>query len=228
MTRMFPVIALALLSQAPAQMAVAQKQAKATTTTVAASRDAAQPSTTGDLSAQKNSAPDNGLSLPAASSSTYSIGPDDVLQISVWKEPELSATVPVRSDGKISLPLLNDVQAAGLTPTELAGQIHELLAKYVTEPQVTVIVTQMNSRKAYIMGMVTRQGIIPLLSKLTVLQALSAAGGLAPFAKSKKIYVLRNENGHQVRLPFNYDSVIKGKDPGQNIVLKPGDTIIVP
>ncbi|HZU08560.1 MAG TPA: polysaccharide biosynthesis/export family protein [Pseudacidobacterium sp.] len=163
-----------------------------------------------------------------ATDPAYVIGADDVLAVTVWKEPELSATVPVRSDGKISLPLLNDVQAAGLTPAQLAADVSEKVRKFITDPSVTVIVTQMNSRKAYIMGLVNHQGMVRLQANMTVLQALSAAGGLAPFANRKKIYVLRTENGQEEKLPFNYDAVIKGKDSAQNVLLKPGDTVVVP
>jgi polysaccharide export outer membrane protein len=158
----------------------------------------------------------------------YVIGTEDVLQINVWKEADISGSVPVRPDGKISLPLLNDVQAAGLTPVQLAGEISQRLKQFITEPHVTVIVTAMNSRRAYIMGQVTRQGAVLLISNLTVLQALSAAGGPVQFANTKKIYILRMEGGKQQKLPFNYDAVIRGKNQEQNINLKPGDTIVVP
>jgi polysaccharide export outer membrane protein len=158
----------------------------------------------------------------------YRIGPEDVLKIEVWKENDFSASAPVRADGKISVPLLNDVQAAGLTPLELAGSLREQLRKYVVDPKITVSVTQMNSRKVYVMGQVNRQGIVRLQSNLSVLQAISAAGGLAQFANGKKIYVLRSKNGQQVRLAFHYDAVIKGKHPEENILLEPGDTVVVP
>ncbi len=171
------------------------------------------------------------ITAPLSSSPTdaeYAIGPEDVLQISVWKEADISSTVPVRPDGKISLPLLNDVQAAGLTPVQLAAVITQRLKQFIAEPHVTVIVTAMNSRKAYVMGQVARQGAVPLISNLTVLQALSAAGGPVQFANTKKIYILRSEGGKQKILPFNYAAVIKGKNPEQNINLQPGDTIVVP
>lgn len=158
----------------------------------------------------------------------YVIGSEDVLQINVWKETDISSSVPVRPDGKISLPLLNDVQAAGLTPLQLANEISQRLKEFITEPHVTVIVTAMNSRRAYVMGQVTRQGAVPLVSNLTVLQALSAAGGPVQFANTKKIYILRTEGGKQQKFPFDYNAVIKGKNPEQNINLKPGDTIVVP
>jgi len=165
----------------------------------------------------------------AASPSDYLIGSEDVLQVSVWKEPDFSATaVPVRADGKISLPLLNDVQAAGLTPQQLAHDIADRLRQYVAEPRVTVIVTAMNSRRAFVMGQVMRQGAVSLVSNMTVLQAISSAGGLAQFANGKKIYILRTSNGKQERLSFNYNEVIKGTHAEQNILLKPGDTVVVP
>lgn len=164
----------------------------------------------------------------ATENPNYIIGPQDVLDIDVWKEPELTRTVPVRPDGKISLPLLNDIQASGLTPAKLAGDITAGLKKYVTDPQVTVIVSAINSQRVYILGEVTRAGAYPLLPDMTVLQALSSAGGFTQFANTKKIYVLRDENGKQQKLPFNYKDVINGKDPQQNIILKAGDTVVVP
>jgi len=164
----------------------------------------------------------------AVADGNYIIGAQDVLDISVWKEPEVSRVVPVRPDGKISLPLLNDVQAAGLTPTQLAAQITESLKKFVTNPQVTVIVTAINSQRIYILGEVNRAGAYPLLPNMTVLQGLSSAGGFTLFANLKKIYMLRMENGKQVKYPFNYKDVINGKAPEENVVLKAGDTIVVP
>jgi polysaccharide biosynthesis/export protein len=165
---------------------------------------------------------------PATADPNYVIGPQDVVDVSVWKEPDLSRTVPVRPDGKISLPLLNDVQAAGLTPGQLGAQIATNLTKYVTNPQVTVIISQINSQRIYILGEVARAGSYTLLPDMTVLQALSDAGGFTAFANSKKIYVLRQDNGKQQKFPFNYKDVIGGKNASQNIALKAGDTIIVP
>jgi polysaccharide biosynthesis/export protein len=156
----------------------------------------------------------------------YVIGPQDVLDISVWKEEQLTKTVPVRPDGKISMPLLNDVQAAGLTPTQLAGQITESLKKFVTDPQVTIIVREINSQRVYMLGEVARAGAYPLLPNMTVLQALSSAGGFTQFANVKKIYVLRVENGKQQKFPFNYKHALES--PDENILLKAGDTIVVP
>jgi polysaccharide export outer membrane protein len=158
----------------------------------------------------------------------YMIGAQDILDITVWKEPEISRTVPVRPDGKISLPLLNDVQAAGLTPMQLGALITEDLKKYVAGPQVTVIVTAINSKRIYIVGGVGRPGAFPLLPNMTVLQALSSAGGIGQFANGKKIYVLRTEKGRQLKIPFNYKEALAGLRPEQNIELRPGDTIVVP
>jgi polysaccharide biosynthesis/export protein len=158
----------------------------------------------------------------------YMIGAQDVLDISVWKEPELTRTVPVRPDGKISLPLLNDVVAAGRTPVQLANQITESLKKFVTNPQVTVIVSQINSQRVYILGEVNRPGAYPLLPGMSVLQGLSSAGGFTQFAKMNKLYVLRIENGQQQKHPFNYKDVLSGKRPDENIQLRAGDTIVVP
>jgi polysaccharide export outer membrane protein len=162
---------------------------------------------------------------PAADAS-YRIGPQDVVRIDVWKETEISRSVPVRPDGKISLPLLNDVQAAGLTAMELANSITEGLKKFINSPQVTVTVTEINSRRVYVTGEVTRPGAYPLLPNMTALQALTSGGGFTQFANLKKIYVLRNENGKQVKHPFNYKDVVNGK--ADDFPLQPGDTIVVP
>ena len=156
----------------------------------------------------------------------YVIGPEDVLLISVWKESDLTATLPVRPDGKISLPLLNDVQAAGLTPIQLAQSVTEKLKKYIADPRVTVIVTQINSKRIYLVGEVSHTGPMPMLPNMTALQALSSAG-LTQFANTKGIYVLRMENGKQQKLPVNYRKLVKG-ELDQNYVLQPGDTIVVP
>ncbi len=157
----------------------------------------------------------------------YVIGADDMLQISVWKEPDLTESLPVRPDGKISMPLLNDVTAAGLTPTQLADSIGSKLKKYIADPRVTVVVTAMNSRRIYVMGEVTHTGTMTLQPNMTVLQALASAG-FTQFANTKGIYVLRMENGKQQKIPVPYRALIKGEAIDQNLVLKPGDTIVVP
>jgi polysaccharide export outer membrane protein len=159
--------------------------------------------------------------------SDYVIGADDTLRISVWKEPDLSENLPVRPDGKISMPLLNDIQAAGLTPLQLRDSITEKLKKYVADPRVTVVVTAMNSQRVFVTGEVNHSGPIVLLPHMTMLQVLGQAG-FTQFANVKGIYLLRTENGRQVKLPFNYKEVVKGNHPEQNIALKPGDTVVVP
>ncbi len=173
-------------------------------------------------------APARKQTVPATTDPKYVIGPQDVLDINVWNQPNISRTVPVRPDGKISLPLLDDVVAAGLTPEQLGDKITRDLRKYLENPQVTVIVTAINSRRIFIVGEVGRAGVFPMLPNMTVLQALSEAGGFSPFAKLSGIYILRNESGHQVKFPFNYKKVIKGEQAQENLVLQPGDTIVVP
>jgi polysaccharide export outer membrane protein len=159
--------------------------------------------------------------------SDYVIGADDILRISVWKEPDLSETLPVRPDGKISMPLLNDIPAAGMSPLQLKDSITEKLKKFIGDPRVTVVVTAMNSRRVFVSGEVVHSGPIPLLPHMTVLQALSQAG-FTQFANPKGIYILRTENGKQQKIAFNYKEVVKGNRPEQNIELKPGDTVVVP
>jgi polysaccharide biosynthesis/export protein len=154
----------------------------------------------------------------------FVIGVDDVLAISVWKEEALSKTVPVRSDGKISLPLVGEVTAAGKTPLQLEGDISERLKNYITTPEVSVIVQEINSQKFNILGMVAKPGSYSLTIASTVVDAIATAGGFKDFAKQKSIYILRGST----RLPFNYKDFIKGKNPSQNIKLEPHDTIVVP
>jgi len=181
--------------------------------------------------ADKSKANPAGATNPPRSATNdpnYVIGPSDELTINVWKEADLSKVIPVRPDGKISLPLLNDIQAAGQTPMQLASAITEKLSKFVNNPQVTVIVTAINSQRVYVLGEVARAGAYPMLPDMTVLQAISSAGGLSQFAKQKDIYVLRMDNGHQQRFPFDYKQVIRGQKTDENIVLKPGDTVVVP
>ena len=168
-------------------------------------------------------------SRAAHSDSSYVIGANDVLAINVWKEPDISRSVPVRSDGKISLPLVGELQAGGQTPRQLEQEITKRLQSYISEPEVTVIVTDSKSQKVNILGMVARPGAYLLTSSTTVLDAVAMAGGFKDFAKQKSIYVLRQApDGTQNRLPFNYKEVIKGKNPEQNIRLQAGDTVVVP
>ena len=174
---------------------------------------------------QSASSPD----VSKAHDSTFVIGNDDVLAINVWKEPDVSRSVPVRSDGKISLPLVGEVQAAGQTPLKLEQEIAARLKNYVSEPEVTVIVQQINSQKFNILGQVTRPGSYPIANAATVLDAIAVAGGFRDFAKQKSIYILRQSaDGTQTKLAFNYKDVVKGKNPAQNIKLQARDTIVVP
>jgi polysaccharide export outer membrane protein len=174
--------------------------------------------------------PANGV--PAAAVSPlppdYVIGPEDVLAVLFWRDKEMSGDYTVRPDGQITLPLLSDIRAAGLTPEQLRDQLTKAAAKYLEDPNVTVGVKAINSRKVHVTGMVAKPGAYPLTTPTTVLQLLSTAGGLLEFAKSKEIIIVRMEKGRQVPYKFNYNDVKKGKNLAQNIELKPGDTIIVP
>jgi polysaccharide biosynthesis/export protein len=159
----------------------------------------------------------------------YLIGEGDVLQVSVWGEPAASVqSATVRPDGKISMPLIKEVAVAGLTPAQVEAGVQEQLAKVIRAPDVTVIVAQINSKKIFLTGAVKREGPLKFTYRMTVLQAISEAGGLSDYAKRKNIYVLHTENGRQFRLPFNYPAVLKGENMEQNILLSPGDTIVVP
>lgn len=158
----------------------------------------------------------------------YTIGEQDSLMIVVWKEPDLSGPAVVRPDGKITVPLANEVYVIGLTPLQLQNLLIEKLKPFVNAAQVTVTVRDIKSYKVYLIGQVARQGEFQINNSTTVFQVIAEAGGLGEFAKRKKIYVLRNVNGKQVRYPFNYDEVIQGKNVQQNIGLQRGDTIVVP
>lgn len=163
------------------------------------------------------------------SDDAYVIGADDVLAVNVWKEPEVSRSVPVRTDGRISLPLIGELQASGQTPRQLEQEIGKRLQSYISEPEVTVIVQDSKSQKINILGMVARPGAYLLAGSTTVLDAIAMAGGFKDFAKQKSIYVLRaSADGTQKRIPFNYKEVIKGKNPEQNVRLLPRDTVVVP
>lgn len=158
----------------------------------------------------------------------YVIGPEDVLQVLYWREKELSAEVTVRPDGMISLPLLNDVQVAGLTPEQLRDKVTEGAKRFIEDPSVNVVIKEIRSRKVFITGQVARPGAYALTSPTTVLQLIAMAGGLSEFADQNGITILRTENGRPVSLPFRYKDVVKRKNLKQNIELKPGDTVIVP
>jgi polysaccharide export outer membrane protein len=167
----------------------------------------------------------SGADLPEG----YRIGIADVLQISVWREPEASvAAATVRSDGKISLPLVKEVEVVGLSPAETERMLAQRLTRFIHGADVTVIVKEVHSRKVYLVGGVRSVGPIDLKGRTTVLQALTQAGGLTDYAKRKQIYVLRTENGRQEKFPFNYEAVIKGENVQENIVLQPNDTVVIP
>jgi len=168
-------------------------------------------------------------STPAPHDNDFIIGNGDVLNINVWKQPDLSRAVPVRSDGKVSLPLIGEVKAAGQTPAKLEEQLTSMFKPYLAEPEVTVIVEQINSQKFNILGRVAKPGSYPLVNPTTVLDAIALAGGCRDFAKQKSIYILRRDpDGKETKLAFNYQEVIKGKNTAQNIELQPRDTIVVP
>jgi len=186
---------------------------------------------TNNANNDKTSSSVSGIASPAAEPSSvtapgYVIGPEDTVRVSVWKETDLTATLPVRPDGMISLPLLNDVQAAGLTPMQLGASITTKLKKYLADPRVTVVVTAINTPRVYVTGEVNHSGPIALTPDMTVLQALASAG-FTQFANTKDIYVLRTEKGKQQKFPVNYKKLLKG-DASSNITLKRGDTIVVP
>jgi polysaccharide export outer membrane protein len=163
-----------------------------------------------------------------ADPNAYIIGEQDGLAITVWKEKELSGAVVVRPDGKITVPLVGEIKVVGMTPVQLQTLLGEKLKPFVTVPQVTVAVTEIRSRKVYLIGHAAREGPFMINSSTTVLQIIAQAGGLKDFAKRKKIYILRQNGKEQTRIAFNYDDAIKGKNPEQNILLQPGDTIVVP
>ena len=206
------VLAIALTMAAAPLFAQAQKPAAAPTTpAVTAAAAAAAPRPTDPV-------------LPPG----YVIGTDDVLSIVYWKDKDMSADAKVRPDGRIALPLINEVQAAGLTPEQLHAKLTEESKKYMEDANITVVVREINSRKAFITGEVHKPGPYPLTAPTTVMQLISMAGGLREYADAKKIMIMRTENGRQVGLPFNYKDVASGKKLQQNIELKPGDTVVVP
>ena len=164
-----------------------------------------------------------------AGDDSFVIGPDDVLAISVWKEPDISRSIPVRPDGRITLPLVGELQAGGQTPSQLQKEIATKLKSFISEPEVTVMVQEVRSQRFNILGQVAKPGSYLLSNSTKVLDAIALAGGFRDFAKKKSIYVLRTTaDGGQSRLPFNYAEVVKGKNPEQNLELKPHDTVIVP
>jgi polysaccharide export outer membrane protein len=164
---------------------------------------------------------------PTVDAARYVIGPDDSISVSVWKEPTLSGTFPVRPDGMISLALVGDITAAGRTPMDLSSDLTTRLKKYITDPTVTVTVLAVNSKRVFLLGEIAHIGPIALTSSLSPLQAIAAAGGLTPYANKTHIYILRGEQGKQKKIPYDYKKAIKDGDE-QGVILLPGDTIVVP
>jgi polysaccharide export outer membrane protein len=173
-------------------------------------------------------APPATASATSAAPAGYIIGPEDVLTFNFWREKDLSTEVTVRPDGRITLPLLNEFEAAGLTPDQLREKVMAVADRYVQDPNLTIIVKTINSRRAYITGMVNKPGPYALMSPTTVVQLIAMAGGLQDYADKKNIVIMRTENGKAVSYRFNYKEVIDRKNLKQNIELKPGDTVIVP
>ncbi len=206
--------------------APAQKTTPATPAQTATPAQKATPAAPTPAQARAVAAPVVPVGVPTPPD--YVIGPDDILTIVFWREKEMSSEVQVRPDGKISLPLINDVQASGLTPEQLRLSVTEAAGKFVEDPAVTVVVKGINSRKVFMLGQVAKPGPFPLGGPTTVLQMIAMAGGVAEFSKSDKIVIMRTENGKTVSHKFNYKDVTEGKNLQQNIDLKPGDTIIVP
>jgi polysaccharide export outer membrane protein len=207
----------------PAQAAPAQKPPAATAQT-----PPAQPAPASPAAAKPPATP------PATGPSVtppadYIIGPDDVLGVLFWREKDLSVEqVTVRPDGMITLPLVNDLKAAGLTPEQLREAVMKAANRFVEDPNATIVVRQINSRRFYVTGQVGKPGTYPLLAQTTILQAIALAGGLAEYAKGNDIVLMRTEGGKTKTFPFRYKDVIKGKKLEQNIELRPGDTLVVP
>lgn len=168
----------------------------------------------------------DGTAIPATEA--YRIGPDDLLQVSVWKNESLSRSVPVRPDGKISLPLVNDVEAAGLTPAELRSVLTKKLAEYISDPEVFIIVQEVRSFKVSVIGEVARPGRFDLRGPTTVLDVLAQAGGLSAFASRSRIVILRREGNGAKRIPFNYNKILADEREDNNLYLRPGDIVVVP
>lgn len=221
-----PVTGIAQQTQAkPVQPAgTVPAPAPATTPAPAGTTDTPQATAAG---AQGAAAALPGAAAGAVNPEHYIIGADDSLQITVWKEPTLSGTIPVRPDGRISLVLVGDMAAAGRTPTQLGGDIEQRLKKYIQDPLVTVVVLAVNSQRIFVIGEVGHVGPIMMSPGMTPLQAVAAAGGLSTFANAKHIYILRGVGAKQQKIPFNYKAALKG-DSKQDLALLPGDTIVVP
>ena len=227
--RSYPLLLLILLLAAPALAQKPKGQVKASAIVSPESSSNKKKNASGRETGSSKKSAD--IPMPPSTDGVgdeYRIGVEDELMISVWREAELSMGVVVRPDGKISLPLLNEVKVVGLSPRELQTILVERFKDFVNEPQVTVIVRTIRSRRVYLVGQVGRPGVYILNGKKTVLELLAEAGGLGPFAKGGSIYVLRNVNGRQVRIPFDFKKVIRGHSSKRDVQLEPGDMVVVP
>ena len=231
----WPAAQVAEVLQSPGQAANPAPSAKSAQPTAApagARKPGEMPPAAGDKLNHPQTAPADAEKPPSVNRGVpddYIIGEGDVLHISVWKEPDASVqSAVVRPDGKISMPMLKEVQVSGLTPSQAEKNITEQLVKFISAADVTVIVSAINSKKIYVVGAVKNEGPIPYTYRMTILQAISEAGGLTDYAKKKKIYVLRHENGRDYRLPFDYDAALRGARMELNVPMLPGDTLVVP
>ena len=222
---MIPVAGLAQATPTPPQQAVPPAPAPANTPAVPPAKQTVPPSTAAGTAAANSAASSANYAGPM-DASRYIIGPEDSLQVTVWKEPTLSGNFPVRPDGMISLVLVGDLPAAGLTPMALSNDITQRLKKYIQDPVVTVAVLGVNSQRIFTVGEVNHVGPVMLTPGMTPLQAIVTAGGLTQFANSKRIYILRVVAGKQQKIPFNYKQALKGENQGMTLL--PGDTIVIP
>ena len=195
---------------------------------IAVAQNSALPMGGADAAKPEATTTDTGVGKTPAISSEYRVGEGDTLQISVWKEPDLSKTVVVRPDGLVSLPLIGELKVSGMTSAEIQDAVAAKLKVFVLSPRVTVEITEIRSRRVFITGEILHPGLYPLAGPTTVLQLIAQAGGLTPFAKRRNIVILRQESGHPAKYPFNYSEVVHGHTPEQNIALLPGDTVVVP
>jgi polysaccharide export outer membrane protein len=195
---------------------------------VAVAQNSALPNGGADAAKPEATTTEAIVSKTPAISSEYRVGEGDTLQIGVWKEPDLSKTVVVRPDGLVSLPLIGELKVSGMRSAEIQDVVASKLKAYLLNPRVTVEINEIKSRRVFITGEIVRPGLYPLGGPTTVLQLIAEAGGFTPFAKRKSIVILRQESGHRMKHSFNYPDVVHGRTPEQNIVLAPGDTVVVP
>lgn len=225
---LLPMVVAACPATLQAQAAPASSAGATQSADQGATQGSNRGSTAGDAGSSRtttSNAPDSGA-VSAVDPARYVIGPEDTLVITVWKEPTLSGSVPVRPDGMISMALIGDIKAAGLKPMQLSASIADKLKKYVQDPNVSVVVTGVNSQHIYVVGEVNRVGAVNLVAGMSPLQAIAAAGGLSPYANKKHIYILRGDPAKQQKIPFDYKRAMKGTIE-QDVTLQPGDTIVV-